>query len=346
MDGVCLGPKQKAGKAKQIVLPNFAEEAEMLEWANIGFGEEDSYKLQHSIKRLCVMSGADKVRFVGKIYGTCQDYWVLTGCLDDEGEVLPANVEKRGRGVNQFVYWVTDNLLNDWIQLPDCRPEYITGSMQIKHIFTGNLNSEIKSNPKFPGKERHLLRAQLARIFHSTAMIPTGLMEMDQEDETNPDPKYAEEFTMKPVEELKAMSEWANAYPLILKSGRCSHHIPEDMEEEAAAALKEDLEGKDAGCDRFRAVAEQKGMPGTGATPEEEKSFVVKLVGDTQQYTQLAPKEGTTSYATLVIRSLRWPGAVTVAKGGKITSIYIGYGLKRGGSSFNPTEPPMVEKDP
>lgn len=75
------------------------------------------------------MSGADKVRFVGKIYGTQQDYWVLSGCLDDEGEELPANVEKRGRGINQFVYWVTDNLLNDWIQLPDCRPEYLTCSM-------------------------------------------------------------------------------------------------------------------------------------------------------------------------------------------------------------------------
>lgn len=113
-----------------------------------------------------------------------------------------------------------------------------------------------------------MLRAQLARIFHSTAMIPVGLMEMDQEDETNPDPKYAEEFTMKPVEELKAMTEWSNAYPLILKSGRCSHHIPEDMEEEAAAALKEDLDAKDPSADRFRPVSEQKGMPGTGPTPQ------------------------------------------------------------------------------
>jgi len=42
MDGTISG--HKASK-KQIVLPNFAEEAEMLEWANIGFGEEDTYKL-------------------------------------------------------------------------------------------------------------------------------------------------------------------------------------------------------------------------------------------------------------------------------------------------------------
>jgi hypothetical protein len=128
MDGVSLGPKQEV-KPKQICLPNFAEEAEMLEWANVGFGEEDTYKLQHSIKRLCIMSGADKVRFFAKIYGTERDYWVVSGCLADEGEVLAADVEKRGRGLNQFVYWVTDNLLNDWIQLPECKPEYITASM-------------------------------------------------------------------------------------------------------------------------------------------------------------------------------------------------------------------------
>ena len=47
-----------------------------------------------------------------------------------------------------------------------------------------------------------------------------------------------------------------------------------------------------------------------------------------------------------VIKSLRWPGALTVAKGGKFTTIYVGYGLKKDASSYNPTEPPAVCKDP
>jgi len=47
-----------------------------------------------------------------------------------------------------------------------------------------------------------------------------------------------------------------------------------------------------------------------------------------------------------VLRSLRWPGAVTVSKGGKFTFVYVGYGLKRGDPSYNPTEPPEVQKDP
>lgn len=152
--------------------------------------------------------------------------------------------------------------------------------MQIKHIFTGDLNAEIKSSPSFPGKERHLLRAQLARIFHSTAMIPKGLMEMEED---NPEPKYGEEFVMPAIEELKNLESWSNLFPAILKGGRCTHpDAPEGMEEEAAAAWKEELEGSDPIVDRFRAINEQKGMPGTRATPEgDDKSFVVKLVGDT-----------------------------------------------------------------
>ena len=57
-------------------------------------------------------------------------------------------------------------------------------------------------------------------------------------------------------------------------------------------------------------------------------------------------KEGTACYAVNVLRSLRWPGAVTVAKGGKFCSFYLGYGLKRGDPSFNPIEPPEVHADP
>lgn len=30
--------------------------------------------------------------------------------------------EPRGTGVNRFVYWVTDNVLDKWIKLPDLTP--------------------------------------------------------------------------------------------------------------------------------------------------------------------------------------------------------------------------------
>ena len=52
------------------------------------------------------------------------------------------------------------------------------------------------------------------------------------------------------------------------------------------------------------------------------------------------------TYAVNMLKSLRWPGALTVAKGGKFCSIYVGYGLKSGDASMNPTEPPEVQRDP
>ena len=101
------------------------------------------------------------------------------------------------------------------------------------------------------------------------------------------------------------------------------------------------LNDEDKTEERFRALTEH------APVMKLEISWTSRVCGDTQQYNQIAPgKEGTTTYAVNVIRSLRWPGAVTVAKGGKFHNVYIGYGMKQGDSSFNPTEPPEVQADP
>jgi len=106
------------------------------------------------------MSSATSINFMGKIYGSQKDYWICQGTLgEDEEATIPRGQEPRGTGVNTYVYWVTHSLLSDWIQLPDCRPEHILASRAIKHVMTGDLNATIDSNPTFPGKERHFLRA-------------------------------------------------------------------------------------------------------------------------------------------------------------------------------------------
>jgi len=113
-------------KSKNFVIPNFSEEAEMLEWAGISFGKENTLRLQKSIKRLAIMSGAEVLRFGGKIFGSQQDYWIAIGRLPQAEEAQKdSEAESRGKGVNETVFWVTDNLLGDWIQLPDCRPLHI-----------------------------------------------------------------------------------------------------------------------------------------------------------------------------------------------------------------------------
>ena len=287
------------------------------------------------------MSGADAVRFVGKIYGTKSDYWIASGRLN-LAEEAPSDktVEPRGTGVNTLVYWVTDNLLNDWIQLPDCRPEWIIQARLIKHFFSGDLNATIDCNPGFDGKERHLLRATLARIFAATAICPAKLYTFD--DETNA-MKFDEEFVMPETDALKNLTEWGNLHQIILKAGRTTllppDADPSDPEFDPDTALAA-MQEADPTVERFRDLEQHEPIaPG-------QPSWISRIVGDNQQFAQAPPKEGNVSYAINVIRSLRWPGAVTVAKGGKFTNIYVGYGLKKGAASYDPIEPPSVCADP
>lgn len=276
---------------------------------------------------------------MGKIFGTKKDYWIVCGTLNHvEEQSSDKNVEPRGTGVNADVYWVTDNVLADWIQLPECKPEYIAFARLIKHVMSGDLNASIESNPPFPGKERHFLRAQLARIFAATQIAPKGLYEIDEE--TNK-VKMSEEFALPSTDELKTLEAWGNTQASILKVGRTSHHAPEGLEDEAKEAyLAEQEASGDTPAERFRALVEHTAMPGM------ETAWLSKVVGDQQQYNQTGGKEGTTSYSVNVIKSLRWPGATTVQKGGKFCNIYLGWGLKTGDANMFPIEPADVQRDP
>lgn len=42
-------------------------EARLYQWAGIGFGEQETYRLQKSIKKLAATKGHKSVRFFGKI---------------------------------------------------------------------------------------------------------------------------------------------------------------------------------------------------------------------------------------------------------------------------------------
>jgi len=48
-------------------------------------------------------------------------------------------------------------------------------------LFTGNLERTIHTNPFFFGLEKNYLRAQIARISHSTTLAPSGLFRFQEE---------------------------------------------------------------------------------------------------------------------------------------------------------------------
>lgn len=145
----------------------------------------------------------------------------------------------------------------------------------ISHVFTGSLNAPINSNPPFPGKERHFLRAQIARITHATAIIPKGMLEIDEE--TNAE-KFAEEYAVPSTDELKSTENWSHAHANITKQGRVTHIAPEGLNEEEAEEAMNKLNDADPIVDRFRALNDD------APWPTIETAWQVKLAGDSQAY--------------------------------------------------------------
>lgn len=125
-------------------VPNLMEDNAIWQWAGIGFGEHETYKLLMSIKKLANTTQATNLSFWGKIFGTQKDYYIVEGVAEgeDEGEgeeEKPPEFEAKGSGINRFTYWVTDNVFENWSKLPDMLPSDVEVARKVKVSFTGNL---------------------------------------------------------------------------------------------------------------------------------------------------------------------------------------------------------------
>ena len=80
--------------------------------------------------------------------------------------------QRKNDGVNRDVYYVTNNLSEPWVELPDVKPSQIIASRKIRYIFTGDLKRPIYSNPHFNRQEQHYLICQITRIYHGTKLVP------------------------------------------------------------------------------------------------------------------------------------------------------------------------------
>lgn len=135
------------------------------------------------------------------------------------------------------------------------------------------MNASVDSIPPFPGKERHYLRAQLARIQHNTEIVPKGLFEIDEETQEQ---KYAEEFNVPGTEELRSLEVWSHCNQVILKVGRCTHKEPAGMADEEKEEYMNKLAEEDKTEERFKAISEDSKVQGADA------AWLSKVSGDKQ----------------------------------------------------------------
>ena len=228
------GGAEPENEGTPITQVNFVEDYYSLfnkiSWAGIGFDEKTSFLLTNSIRNLSAKLQAGFLRFFGIIYGIEKDYYIVQASDYDsaeenkEGEKEekdPRMENRKEDGVNQFAYFVTNDLTTDWIELPDVTPNQIIGSRLIRYSFTGDLNRNIYSNPYFNGQEKHYLRCQISRIYHGTKLVPT-INHYNIEDPENPFKAFVLNEKPKPFkhEDLINLKTWIHYPPNILKQGR------------------------------------------------------------------------------------------------------------------------------
>merc|ERR1719456_1826543 len=104
--------------------------------------------------------------------------------MEGAGEEDPNEPEKEpaGVGANKYTYWVTSEPCAGWVKLGEVSPAHVIASRQIKRMFTGNLDAKVVSHPHFPGDEKALLRAQIARITADTVLCINGFLAPSEED--------------------------------------------------------------------------------------------------------------------------------------------------------------------
>jgi len=302
------------------------------------------------------------MRFFGKIRCTKADYYVVEATAEggeeagneEEGEAAAEekdpDQEEKGTGVNKYTYFVTNSPFSPWKRLPDLAPSHIEAARRIKVLFSGDLERDIICNPFFFGKEKNLLRAQIARITHSTVLVPAGSYRLNEESEREIDEFVPEEDSK--VEPLPSTTQaansnaWVHFNPSILNNCRTMHlDPPEDNGEEGydPEEAKKAIERADPFEPRLKSICgDGKIKMGRNAM---QSSWVVRLVGDKTEYLTEAGK--VVCHGVVVVRSLTWPGSFTLYQNGKQTTIYVGDGAKFTDKLRPfPLSPPVLNEDP
>ncbi|RLN98247.1 hypothetical protein BBJ28_00000034, partial [Nothophytophthora sp. Chile5] len=277
------------------------DEANMFEWAGVGFSKGETFRLALALQRLAQTHATVSMRFWGKLLGWGADYYVAEGELPTPIEPDDPEAEEGPAGANKLTYWVMkDDGGYEWVQLPSVRREQILAARQLRRFVRGDLEAAVLGHPPFPGSEKHFMRAQIARISAGTVLCPAGYFQTSEEGDIVP----AEEPEIKTAAELADLGSWTHFTKEInARYGRMTP-MPPATNADGEEVPREDEEF----APRLRVLSED--------TPS---SWRVDRLPATLQ-----PAVGEVA----VVRSLVWPGAVSIAVGKKFLNVYVGHGLK------------------
>lgn len=358
-------------------LPDMQELLYYFEQGGIGLGRDEWTKVYFALKKLCDQVSLMECRFWGKILGLEKNYYVAEvqfrdeeeyeenneengdnddnansesndGDDEDTADKLPSSsfkpppkaaTEAAGQaGVNKYVYFVCNNLGEEWIRLPSVTPYQIQVSRQITKFFTGNLNAPVVAFPNWEGTEANLLRAQIARISAGTIIAPMTYYQFDDEEEVDDEEIGNTEYIVNPefegvsVRDLAdpTMQSWVHSRLHILQQGRCIWQNPNNKEDGDI----EDDEEEEEGDEENQETEQEIGPP--LLTPLSDD---VEVGGLPPWSANLSSGLSLIQHAICIIKSNLWPGAFAFSNGHKFENVYIGYGQKFVNENYSPPQP-------
>lgn len=332
--------EEEEEEKEQAVIPDILSDHKMLSAGGVQLDELTRYRMNLSIQKLATAKELQNVNFWGIINGIEKNYYVVEAKLEEypeeEGAEENSPVEAMGSGANECIYFVTNEPEDEWTKLPAVKPHWIQSSRVMRRYLTGNLDATVMGFPRFPWKEAALLRAQIARISHSTTIAPKGVMTVDEEAEPEEQvPAENEEYTGLNPYKGNDPTNWTYLRPGLLKQGRCTPFVAEGEEEE------EDEEELDEAALAAKAAKET----------EKEKSFppLVTLnkergVDDGSWKLSLSPSVQDPNCIACA-ESLQWPGAVAVASGKRVVRFYSGWGLDTLTDAYSPPRYPEFQPE-
>merc|ERR1712224_1034620 len=210
---------------------DFNVENAILNDVGYGFSEVEAYKIMNNLRSFAAVTpGLKKIRFWGKLLGLEQDYFVIEAQPTDasgEADAEDPLFEPQGTGCNTFTYHVWTQLDDPvFVALDNVKPAHIVATNKIRRVLTGRLDAPVVTYPHFPGTERDLLRALIARITSATVLnIKNFLIKNEDVIEENP------EFVYPSTKAMSSIDNWIHCTDHLLDIGRCSY-LPLDPENE------------------------------------------------------------------------------------------------------------------
>ena len=326
-------------------IPDYYELFQKFGSIGINFSKKELLLLNKSLTKLATVLTNGNLTFFGKIFGSEKDYYIVQSTEIDPPENFnyDNDMEKRKEdGVNKNVFYVTNDLSEKWLELPDVKPSQIRASRLIKYTLTGNLENPIYSNPTFIGTEKHFLRCIIARIYHGAKLMPS-INHYTIEDQENPFKPLtpAEKPKQLKYHDLLKKENWIHFPPGILNCGRVSHMTEEPPEGVDPEEFKKQVIAKDPFDKRMQKISEDKKIfinqklrinawrIDSGYENNIYINPYIKLLDETQpDFDPNEQKDNMANFLVICIRSLRWPGAVNIWSGKETYFFYFGNGQK------------------